>query len=608
MGGWNAAEMAGSEPLPSVDPSQLPRVEHHDLIYQGSFRLPNTMFGGDHFQYTGGPLAYDPATNSLFAGSWAGNLAELGIPANIVKSTNVADLPVAPIVQPFGILDDQNLRFVNNPADTGTRGLLINGQQLVISVASYYDASYQQTTSHYYRPRTLSITGQAQGPFRIGTIMPGHVAGYMAPIPAAWQSHLGGTAITGNFGLPIITRESFGPAAFVFDPADLGVINPASTVMLLDYPDKEHSLDTWDATSLLWNSSSNFSGVVFPAGTRSVLFFGVHGNGPFCYGDGTSQNPPGFDEHGQTRCYDLEHSAKGQHTYPYVYRVWAYDVNDLVRVRNGQLQSWEPRPYGVWDLTLPLPALVHKLTGIAYDSANQRIFISQGFGDKDPMVGTPVVHVYRLSDTPGIPPPPPPPTSGLPVPTLSLPGVLPLNADIQLANTGSYAGATFTWNVNPLNSFNGVGSKGSVSPVLGAPHPVLATSAVPRLSLASMNLSPGPHLITVQASIGSQTSALASANVTLVQANLNAVRIYPNPWRSDRNPLRTITFDNLTVNTAIKIFTTSGHHVKTLPEASSSVSWDLTNEGGDRVASGIYMYVMKANDGSKKTGQIVIIK
>ncbi len=86
------------------------------------------------------------------------------------------------------------------------------------------------------------------------------------------------------------------------------------------------------------------------------------------------------------------------------------------------------------------------------------------------------------------------------------------------------------------------------------------------------------------------------------------VRVYPNPWRSDRHAARSITFDQLTVDTEIKIFTVSGHHVKTLPRSSSSVSWDLTNESGDRVASGVYVYHLKADGGAKKTGKVVVIK
>ncbi len=84
--------------------------------------------------------------------------------------------------------------------------------------------------------------------------------------------------------------------------------------------------------------------------------------------------------------------------------------------------------------------------------------------------------------------------------------------------------------------------------------------------------------------------------------------MYPNPWRSDRHSVRQITFDQLTVNTTIKIFTVSGHWVKTLPTSSTSVIWDLTNDSGDRVASGLYMYLINTDQGQKKTGQVVVIK
>ncbi len=89
---------------------------------------------------------------------------------------------------------------------------------------------------------------------------------------------------------------------------------------------------------------------------------------------------------------------------------------------------------------------------------------------------------------------------------------------------------------------------------------------------------------------------------------LDQVRVYPNPWRSDRHAARSITFDQFTVDTELKIFTVSGHHVKTLPRSSDSVTWDLTNESGDRVASGVYVYQLKAEGGAKKTGQVVVIK
>ena len=86
-------------------------------------------------------------------------------------------------------------------------------------------------------------------------------------------------------------------------------------------------------------------GVVFPEGTRSVLFFGRHGGfgaspglpggGGFCYGFGTADPalvgtfPPGEADHYR---YDPEDGSKGVHGYPYRYYVWAHDANDLAAV------------------------------------------------------------------------------------------------------------------------------------------------------------------------------------------------------------------------------------------------------------------------------------
>jgi len=38
------------------------------------------------------------------------------------------------------------------------------------------------------------------------------------------------------------------------------------------------------------------------------------------------------------------------------------------------------------------------------------------------------------------------------------------------------------------------------------------------------------------------------------------------------------------------------------------VTWDLTNDSGDKVASGLYVYVIKTDNGQKKTGQVAVIK
>ncbi|MFA5975545.1 MAG: T9SS type A sorting domain-containing protein [Elusimicrobiota bacterium] len=92
-----------------------------------------------------------------------------------------------------------------------------------------------------------------------------------------------------------------------------------------------------------------------------------------------------------------------------------------------------------------------------------------------------------------------------------------------------------------------------------------------------------------------------------VGVNLSSARVYPNPWRSDRTAAG-ITFDQMTLNSIVKIFTVSGHHIRSLEAPSGSVPWDLKNDSGDKVASGIYLYVITNNQGQKTKGKLVIIK
>jgi hypothetical protein len=85
-------------------------------------------------------------------------------------------------------------------------------------------------------------------------------------------------------------------------------------------------------------------------------------------------------------------------------------------------------------------------------------------------------------------------------------------------------------------------------------------------------------------------------------------RAYPNPWRSDRGYAPQITFDQLTGNTTIKIFTVSGHLVRSLSTSNTSTIWDLNNDSGDRVASGIYIYLVTNDQGQKARGKVVVIR
>jgi hypothetical protein len=91
-------------------------------------------------------------------------------------------------------------------------------------------------------------------------------------------------------------------------------------------------------------------------------------------------------------------------------------------------------------------------------------------------------------------------------------------------------------------------------------------------------------------------------------SGVNAARVSPDPWRSDRHSGVPITFDQLTPGSTVKIFTVSARWVCTLSAPAGFVNWDLKNDDGKMVASGIYLYLITDNQGNKTTGKFAIIR
>jgi hypothetical protein len=107
----------------------------------------------------------------------------------------------------------------------------------------------------------------------------------------------------------------------------------------------------------------------------------------------------------------------------------------------------------------------------------------------------------------------------------------------------------------------------------------------------------------------STVSVLQSAHgAEVLSTSLGAVKAYPNPWRSDKHANTSIKFDNMPAASTIKIFTVSAHEVKTLSADSNGVAmWDRMNDSGERVASGIYIYLVIDPRGNDTSGKIAII-
>ena len=182
-----------------------------------------------------------------------------------------------------------------------------------------------------------------------------------------------------------------------------------------------------------------------------------------------------------------------------------------------------------------------------------------------------------------------------------------LNDTLSLAYSGDATG--FNWEFDPLGTAEPA-SNGFLSnrASAAAETATLKTTQAPRLSFGDLNLEPGSFTLKVQASNSGQTSAWATATITLVGANLSSVRVYPNPWRKDKHDGKPITFDQLTGEVTIKIFTVSAHLVKTLGPASGALTWNLTTDSGDPVAAGLYFYQATDSQGNKTRGKLAIIR
>jgi kumamolisin len=92
--------------------------------------------------------------------------------------------------------------------------------------------------------------------------------------------------------------------------------------------------------------------------------------------------------------------------------------------------------------------------------------------------------------------------------------------------------------------------------------------------------------------------------------NLTNVYAYPNPWDVRKNPPSVVTLANVPTAATIKIFTISGFLVKDLSAtgAHNTATWDLTNNAGQSVASGLYFYLVKMSDQTLVHGKIAVIR
>jgi hypothetical protein len=377
-------------------------IQKSNMQYIGAFQLPKDPAGAAYdFGYATTGMCFNSQHNSLYINNhiYEQKTAEVSIPH---PSMNLAAVPTANYIQTLGDITEGNL---NNLCAGGSAwydkcqigGLLVYGNKLVGTSYIFYDASKTAVLTHFTSGLNVSQWGDYRGMYKVGDLNAGFYDGYMCHIPAEWQAAFGGPCLTGNAALSIITRTSYGPSAHVFNPSEfdsLGNHESVGATPIVYYDSQHPNLGSWDQqdhVNTMYNMGTRVTGMVFPTGSRTLLFFGTQGMGVPCYGEAP-------------HCYDPALTYKGTHAYPYAYWVWAYDANELLKVKQGAKNPWDVQPYAAWALDLPASMPTCEVQGATYDPLTQRIYVSAMYAAcalGNPYDKGPLIHVFQLNATAG---------------------------------------------------------------------------------------------------------------------------------------------------------------------------------------------------------------
>ena len=114
-------------------------------------------------------------------------------------------------------------------------------------------------------------------------------------------------------------------------------------------------------------------------------------------------------------------------------------------------------------------------------------------------------------------------------------------------------------------------------------------------------------------------SIYALVSIKSAEDNLSKVKVFPNPYKESSTGIFAdsvfgsgVVFDKLTANVHIRIYNIAGERVAdlTLDNTNGRYVWDCTNNSGQKVASGVYIYMITNLDSSsdKLKGKLVIIR
>lgn len=404
-----------------------------DLRYLGAFKITYSSTEGGKTGYSSGRIAISPETNSFFmTGLGSSNtnmtLAEFSMP-QLSLTDDYDQLPAtgAPIQAYVDFYRDERLSQTTSANIRNISGLnLINGRLFVTAHDTYYTSNTEDTAFVIESPFDMAnsyVTGYWG--FEGGT----RSSGWISPIPPNLQTELGGDYLVGMARQASVnSRWSQGPSAYSFTLSDLDTVTDGVVVdtnMLLDYPlvnrlapdpfnyirdssdsftsdftqeqldncpDFVNDADLWKQECVLDNDlwtevARAFYGFIVP-GTRTYLALGRMGG--IRHGMGYKITPVGARSPCSGEC---PHIQTDWDSY-----IWLYKVDDLIAHRNGEMTSYESRPYEYSAFKQPFDdadgdGRITTIGGADYDPETNRLYIlNKSAGER-----VPVMLVYEIA-------------------------------------------------------------------------------------------------------------------------------------------------------------------------------------------------------------------
>jgi len=105
------------------------------------------------------------------------------------------------------------------------------------------------------------------------------------------------------------------------------------------------------------------------------------------------------------------------------------------------------------------------------------------------------------------------------------------------------------------------------------------------------------------------TSTVSVGTASKLEANLGKAHCYPNPYKPSAGHSR-VTFSRLTHYTKLQVYNVAGELVYNTEgdTPTGELAWDVRNNSGDKLASGVYIYMMADGEGNRAKGRFAVIK